>query len=202
MKFVRFTKIICVRNSWCIMRILNALMHALNALMHALMMHHNIRVDDALWYTRWCTRWCTREYAYNAVYVNTHAMQSAWMRMRCSLRECVYDAVCVNAYAMQSAWMRMRYSLREYVCDAACVNTHTMQFTWFIKSVKSTKPLLPNLNNHCRFQIIMLAKTWFKSINQLIVSSGINSFDLTDKIFCWWFISNIRRRIRLNIILF
>jgi len=125
---VRFTKIIYVRNSWCIVCTLNALMHALNALMHALMMHHDARV-------------------------NAHAMQFTWIRMQCSLRECVYDAVCV-----------------------------------FIKSIKSTKPSLFNPNDHCRFQIIMLVKTWFKSVNQLIVNSGINSLDLTDEIFCWYII--------------
>jgi len=30
----------------------------------------------------------------------------------------------------------------------------------------------------------MLVETWFKSISQLIISSGINSLDLTDEIFC------------------
>jgi len=40
-------------------------------------------------------RYSLRGYACDAVYVNAHAMQPAWMRMRCSLRECVYDAVCV-----------------------------------------------------------------------------------------------------------
>jgi len=122
MKFVRFTKIICVRNNWCIVRTLNALMHALNALMHALMMHHDARVDDASWCTRW---WCIMMHALMMHHdarvdarvnarVNAHAMQFTWMRMRCSLRECACDAVCVNAYAMQFAWMRMRCSLRVY----------------------------------------------------------------------------------------
>jgi len=94
MKFVRFTKIICVRNSQCIMRTLNTLMHAL---MHALMMHHDARVDDASWYTRWCTRECV----YGAICVNTHAMQFAWIRMQCSLRECVCDAVYVFAKSIK-----------------------------------------------------------------------------------------------------
>jgi len=149
---VRFTKIICVRNSWCIVR-------TLNALMHALMMHHDARVDDASWCTRW---WCI--------------MMHAWMRMRCSLRGCACDAACVNAHAMQPAWMRMRCSLRECAYDAVCV---------FIKSAKSAKPSLPDPNDHYRFQIIMLAETWFKSASQLIASSGINSLDLADEIFCW-----------------
>jgi len=165
---VRFTKIICVRNNWCIVRTLNALMHALNALMHALMMHHDARVDDASWCTRW---WCIMMHAL------MHALMHAWMRMRCSLRECACDAVCVDAHAMQSAWMRMRCSLRECVYDAVCV---------FAKSAKPAKPLLLDPNNHYRFQIIMLAEIWFKSVNQLIASSGINSLDLADEIFCWW----------------
>jgi len=76
---------------------------------------------------------------------------------------------------MQSAWMRMRCSLRECACDAVCV---------FAKSVKSAKSSLPDPNDHCRFQMIMLAKTWFKSANQLIVSSGIILLDLADEIFC------------------
>jgi len=71
--------------------------------------------------------------------------------------------------------MRMRCSLRECACDAVCV---------FAKSVKSTKPLLLNSNDYCRFQIIMLVETWFKSVSQLIVNSGINSLDLTNEIFC------------------
>jgi len=141
---------------WCIM--MHALMHAL---MHA-----------------WMRMRCSlREYACDAVYVNVHAMQSAWMRMRYSLRECACDTACVNAHAMQFAWMRMRCSLRECACDAVCV---------FTKSAKPVKSLLPDPNNHYRFQIIMLIKTWFKSVNQLIVSSGINSLDLADEIFCWW----------------
>jgi len=118
-----------------------------------------------------------RECVCDAVCVNTHTMQSAWMRMRCSLRECAYDAACVNAHAMQSAWMRIRCSLREYACDAVCV---------FTKLVKSVKPSLSNPNDYYRFQIIILTGTWFKSVSQLIVSSGINSLDLTDEIFCWW----------------
>jgi len=32
--------------------------------------------------------------------------------------------------------------------------------------------------------MIMLAGIWFKSVSQLIVSSGINLLDLTDEIFC------------------
>jgi len=185
MKFVRFTKIIYVRNSWCIVRTLNTLIHTLNALMYTLIMHHNARVNDASWYTRW---WCIIIYA--------------WMRMRCSLRRCAYNAVCVNAHAMQSAWIRMRCSLREYACDAVCVNAHAMQFAWmrmrcslrkcaydavyvFAKSVKPAKPLLPDPNDHYRFQIIMLAEIWFKSVSQLITSSGINSLDLINEIFCW-----------------
>jgi len=71
--------------------------------------------------------------------------------------------------------MRMRYSLRECAYDAVCV---------FAKSAKSAKPLLPDPNDHCRFQIIMLVETWFKSASQLIVNSGINSLDLADEIFC------------------
>jgi len=135
----------------------------------------------------WMRMQCSlRECVCDAVCVDAHVMQSAWMRMRCSLRECACDAACVNAHTMQSAWIRMRCSLRECACDAVCVNAHTMQFAWFAKSVKPAKPLLPNLNDYCRFQIIMLAKTWFKSVNQLIASSGINSLDLTDEIFCWW----------------
>jgi len=102
-------------------------------------------------------------------------MQPAWMRMRCSLRECACDAICVDAHAIQFAWMRMRCSLRECACDAVCV---------FIKSAKSAKPLLPDPNDYYRFQMIMLVGTWFKSANQLIANSGINSLDLTDKIFC------------------
>jgi len=128
-------------------------------MMHALMMHYNVRVDARV----------------NAR-VNAYAMQFAWMRMRCSLRECACDAVCVNAHAMQFTWMRMQCSLRKCVYDAVCV---------FAKWVKSAKPLLSNPNNHCRFQMIMLAKTWFKLINQLWVSSGIISLDLADEIFCW-----------------
>jgi len=71
--------------------------------------------------------------------------------------------------------MRMRCSLREYACDAVYV---------FAKSVKSAKPSLPNSNDHCRFQIIMLVETWFKSASQLIISSEINLFDLANEIFC------------------
>jgi len=97
------------------------------------------------------------------------------MRMRCSLRGCACDAVCVDAHAMQSAWMRMRCSLRGCACNAVCV---------FAKSAKPAKPLLPNPNDHCRFQMIMLTETWFKSTNQLIINSGINSLDLADEIFC------------------
>jgi len=112
--------------------------------------------------------------------VNAHAMQFTWMRMRCSLRECAYDAACVNAYTMQSAWMRMRCSLRKYACDAVCV---------FVKSAKPAKPSLPNPNDHCRFQMIILVETWFKSANQLIANqlitnSRINSLNLVDEIFC------------------
>jgi len=66
----------------------------------------------------------------------------------------------------------MRCSLREYACDAVYV------------FAKSAKPSLPNPNNHCRFQIIILVETWFKLISQLIASSGINSLDLADEIFC------------------
>jgi len=69
----------------------------------------------------------------------------------------------------------MRCSLRECVYDAVCVNA---------KSAKSAKPSLPDPNNHCWFQMIMLAGTWFKSASQLIASSGINSLDLADEIFC------------------
>jgi len=71
--------------------------------------------------------------------------------------------------------MRIRCSLREYACDAVCV---------FTKLVKSVKPSLSNPNDYYRFQIIILTGTWFKSVSQLIVSSGINSLDLTDEIFC------------------
>jgi len=71
--------------------------------------------------------------------------------------------------------MRIQCSLRECACDAVCV---------FAKSIKSTKPSLPDPNNYYRFQMIMLMKTWFKSVSQLIASSGINSLDLTDEIFC------------------
>jgi len=71
--------------------------------------------------------------------------------------------------------MRMQCSLRKYACDAVCV---------FTKSAKSAKPSLPNPNDYCRFQMIMLAGTWFKSVSQLIASSGINSLDLADEIFC------------------
>jgi len=81
----------------------------------------------------------------------------------------------VDAHAMQPAWMRMRCNLRECACDAVCV---------FAKSAKPAKPSLPDPNNHYRFQMIMLAGTWFKSASQLIVSSGINSLDLADEIFC------------------
>jgi len=54
----------------------------------------------------------------------------------------------------------------------------------FAKSAKPVKPSLPDPNDYYRFQIIMLAGTWFKSISQLIASSGINSLDLADEIFC------------------
>jgi len=53
-------------------------------MMHALMMHHDARVNARV-----------------DARVNAHAMQSAWMRMRCSLRECACDAACVDAHAMQ-----------------------------------------------------------------------------------------------------
>jgi len=43
---------------------------------------------------------------------------------------------------------------------------------------------LPNPNDHYRFQMIILVKTWFKSTSQLIASSEINSLDLTNEIFC------------------
>jgi len=69
----------------------------------------------------------------------------------------------------------MRCSLRGCAYDAVYV---------FAKSAKPAKPSLPNPNNHYRFQIIMLAGTWSKSANQLITSSGINSLDLADEIFC------------------
>jgi len=71
--------------------------------------------------------------------------------------------------------MRMRCSLRGCACDAVCV---------FAKSAKPAKPLLPDPNDHYRFQMIMLVGTWFKSASQLIASSGINSLDLVDEIFC------------------
>jgi len=106
--------------------------------------------------------------------------------MRCSLREYACDAVCVNTYAIQFAWMRIRCSLRECACNIIYV---------FVKSTKSIKPSLFNPNDHCRFQIIMLIKTWFKSANQLIINSGINSLDLVNKIFCWYnYISKIRTK--------
>jgi len=70
--------------------------------------------------------------------------------------------------------MRMRCNLRKCAYDAVCV---------FAKSAKPTKPSLPDPNDHYRFQIIILIKTWFKSASQLIISSGINSLDLTDEIF-------------------
>jgi len=124
-------------------------------MMHALMMHHDARVDAR---------------------VNAYAMQSTWIRMRCSLRGCACDAACVDAHAMQPAWIRMRCSLRGCACDAVCV---------FAKSAKPAKPSLPDPNDHCRFQMIMLAGTWFKSASQLIASSGINSLDLANEIFCW-----------------
>jgi len=54
----------------------------------------------------------------------------------------------------------------------------------FAKSAKPAKPSLFDPNDHCRFQMIMLAGTWFKSASQLIVSSEINSLDLADEIFC------------------
>jgi len=94
-------------------------------------------------------------------------------------------------HALMHAWIRMRYSLRKYACDTVCV---------FVKSVKSAKPLLPNPNDHYRFQMIILVKTWFKSVSQLIVSSGINSLDLADEIFCWWkriLLLKIRRRAKV-----
>jgi len=122
-------------------------------MMHALMMHHNTRVD-------------------------AHTMQSAWMRIRCSLRKCACDAVCVNAHTMQFAWMRIQCSLRKYAYDAIYV---------FTKSIKSS---LLNPNDHCRFQMIMLVETWFKSANQLWINSGIISLDLIDEIFCWCNVSN------------
>jgi len=71
--------------------------------------------------------------------------------------------------------MRMRCSLRECAYDAVYV---------FAKSIKSAKSSLPNPNDYCRFQIIMLVGTWFKLANQLIANSGINSLDLTDEFFC------------------
>jgi len=77
-------------------------MHALNTLMHALMMHYNARVNARV-DARVNARVDARVNARVDARVNTHAMQFAWMRIRCSLRECVCDAVCVNAYAMQSA---------------------------------------------------------------------------------------------------
>jgi len=70
--------------------------------------------------------------------------------------------------------MRMRCSLRECACDAVYV---------FIKSTKPAKPSLPDPNNYCRFQMIILTGIWFKSANQLIVNSGIILLDLTDEIF-------------------
>jgi len=54
----------------------------------------------------------------------------------------------------------------------------------FAKSAKPAKPSLPDPNNHYRFQMIILAEIWFKSASQLIISSGINSLDLADEIFC------------------
>jgi len=137
---VRFTKIICVRNSWCIVRTLNALMHALNALMHALMMHYDAYVDDV----SWCTRWW-----YIMMHALMYALMHAWMRMRCSLRGCVCDAVYVNAHAMQPTWMRMRCSLRKCACDAVYVNTHTMQFAYLLNQ-------LNQLNYYCLIQIIII----------------------------------------------
>jgi len=71
--------------------------------------------------------------------------------------------------------MRIQYNLRECVYNVVCV---------FAKSVKSVKPLLFNSNNYYRFQMIILIKTWFKSVSQLIINSGIISLDLTDEIFC------------------
>jgi len=124
-------------------------MHALNALMHALMMHHDVRVDARV----------------NAR-VNAHAMQFTWIRMQCSLRKCACNAVCVNAYAMQFACLRMRCSLRKCACDTVYM---------FAKLAKSAKPSLPNSNDYYRFQMIILIETWFKSINQLIVSLEIIS---------------------------
>jgi len=100
------------------------------------------------------------------------------MRMRCSLREYACDAAYVNAHAMQLTWMRMRCSLRECACDAVCV------FAKSAKPAKPAKPSLPNPNDHCRFQMIMLAGTWFKSASQLIANSGIISLDLIDEFFC------------------
>jgi len=69
----------------------------------------------------------------------------------------------------------MQCSLRKCACDAVYV---------FAKSTKSVKPSLLNPNDHYRFQMIMLAKTGFKSANQLIINSGINSLNLADEIFC------------------
>jgi len=76
---------------------------------------------------------------------------------------------------MQFTWMRIQCSLRKYACDAVYV---------FVKLVKLIKSSLLDSNNHYRFQMIILVKTWFKSTNQLIVSSGIISLDLTAEIFC------------------
>jgi len=60
-------------------------------MMHALMMHHDARV-------------------------NAHAMQPAWMRMRCSLRGCACDAACVNAYAMQFACLLNQLNQLNHHC--------------------------------------------------------------------------------------
>jgi len=130
-------------------------------------------VDDASWCTRW---WC----------IMMHALM-----MHHDARVDVRVNACVNAHAMQSAWMRIRCSLRKCVCDAVCV---------FAKSAKPAKSLLPNSNNHCRFQMIMLTKTWFKLASQLIVSSKINSLDLVDEIFCWCIKRNLLYRIRRNLL--
>jgi len=54
----------------------------------------------------------------------------------------------------------------------------------FAKSAKPAKPLLPDPNDYYRFQMIMLAGIWSKSVSQLTVSSGIISLDLADEIFC------------------
>jgi len=58
--------------------------------------------------------------------VDAHAMQPAWMRMRCSLRGCACDAACVDAHAMQPAWMRMRCSLRDLLNQLNQLNHHCL----------------------------------------------------------------------------